>query len=425
MIGTDMRRLLCLLLAATAPARAQRADSLTTRTLAPGVTWRRIVRLDGPWIVNVVTVDLRRGDLTLREVRAHDALRSRERPSDMVKRRQAEGVDVIAAVNADFFNIKTGENENNQVIDGEWWKGVKVTESPYDTFDNAHAQFGLDSAGHPLLDRFLFEGEARAGKSTFPLITLNAVPTGPEGAALYTARFGATAPREIPRPAPDNGYDPDNGPVQRPPSPARAVAEAPLVRVGERGGALLFERRGAVRTTSGGEIPPGGAVLAGYGATAKSVAAVGEGETLAVSLRAVPAAPRAPLALLVGGWPRILRDGRNIAAHSASEEGTIAGNALGRHPRTAIGFSRDSATLYLVVVDGRSPRSVGISTVDLADLMLDLGAWQALNFDGGGSTTMVVRDSVVNAPTDPTGERAVGNALLLVRTSARTSGRPH
>lgn len=410
-----------LLLVATATARAgaQRADSASARELAPGVTYRRLVRPDGPWIVNVVTFDLHRGDLTLRLVRAHDQLRTRERPSDMVKRREAAGDRVLAAVNADFFDLRTGENENNQVIAGEWWKGVKVTESPFDTFDNAHAQFGLDSANHPLLDRFLFEGEARTAKAAFPLITLNAVPTGPEGAALYTSRFGAKVVREVARPVQEAGQDPDNASGAVPLPPVRKVAEAPLVQIGWRAGDLLFVRRGAVHTTSGGDIARDGAVLVGYGRTARDVAGVGEGETLAVSLWANPRPPRAPLALLVGGWPRILRDGRNIAANSALEEGTIASNAMGRHPRTAVGFSRDSATLFLVTVDGRSQKSVGMTTVELGDLLLDLGAWQALNFDGGGSTTMVVQDSVVNSPTDPTGERAVGNALLLVRTTAK------
>lgn len=417
-----MRRLqIVLLFAAIVSARAgaQRADSLSTRALAPGVTYRRLVRSGGPWIVHVVTVDLRRGDLTLHHVRAHDQLRTRERPSDMVKRREAAGDRVLAAVNADFFDLKSGGNENNQVIAGEWWKGVKVTESPFDTFDNAHAQFGLDSANHPLLDRFLFEGEARTAKAAFPLITLNAVPTGPEGATLYTARFGAKVPAEVARPAQESGYDPDNPPGAVPLPPVRTVAEAPLVQVGWRAGRLMFVRRGAVRTTSGGDIPTDGAVLVGYGRTARDVAGLGEGDTLTVSLWPIPRPPRAPLALLVGGWPRILRNGRNIAANSALEEGTIASNAMGRHPRTAIGFSRDSATLFLVTVDGRSAKSVGMTTVELADLLIDLGAWQAMNFDGGGSTTMVVQDSVVNSPTDPTGERAVGDALLLVRTNAK------
>ncbi len=404
-------------------ASAQRADTLSSRQVGPGVTYRRMVRLDGPWIVNVIAVDLRRGDLTLRHVRAHDQLRTRERPTEMVARHERAGEVVLAAVNGDFFDLKTGENENNQVVDGEWWKGVKVTDSPFDTFANPHAQFGLDSANHPLIDQFRFDGEARTAKVAFTLIALNAVPTGIEGTALFTPRFGAKVPVEIARPVRDLGKDPDNAPSTAPKAPVRAVAEAPLVRAGSRGGAQLYVRRGPVSNLSGGYIPDDGAVLVGYGGTAKDVAGVGEGETLAVTLRTVPASPRAPLAQLIGGWPRILRDGRNIAANSAAEEGTIARNAMARHPRTVVGFSRDSATLYLVTVDGRSQKSVGMTTVELADIMLELGAWQAMNFDGGGSTTMVVQDTIVNSPTDPTGEREVGNALLLVRRAV-PAGKP-
>ena len=96
-------------------------------------------------------------------------------------------------------------------------------------------------------------------------------------------------------------------------------------------------------------------------------------------------------------------------------EGTISRNAETRHPRTAAGLSRDGATLILLVVDGRSARSVGMTLVELAATMRRLGAWEALNFDGGGSSTMVVDGIVVNTPSDATGERAVGNALLVVR----------
>jgi exopolysaccharide biosynthesis protein len=86
-----------------------------------------------------------------------------------------------------------------------------------------------------------------------------------------------------------------------------------------------------------------------------------------------------------------------------------------KHPRTAVGFSRDSSTLYLLAVDGRSQRSVGVTLDELASLMRRLGAWNAMNFDGGGSTTMVINGAVVNVPSDSAGERAVGNALLVVK----------
>lgn len=79
----------------------------------------------------------------------------------------------------------------------------------------------------------------------------------------------------------------------------------------------------------------------------------------------------------------------------------------------------------LVTVDGRQPEwSVGMSLAELADLMLDLGAHEAINLDGGGSTAMVVREglqgrlALANHPSDAGGERAVANALALVRSCA-------
>ena len=141
-----------------------------------------------------------------------------------------------------------------------------------------------------------------------------------------------------------------------------------------------------------------------------------DGDTIRVLLTTRPRQPAGgPPALLVGGWPRIIRDGQLVAADAPTAEGTISRNAEMRHGRTAIGYSRDGNTLILLTVDGRSTRSVGMTLDELAATMRSLGAWEAMNFDGGGSTTMVVDGAVVNAPSDSTGERAVGSALLVLR----------
>jgi exopolysaccharide biosynthesis protein len=71
----------------------------------------------------------------------------------------------------------------------------------------------------------------------------------------------------------------------------------------------------------------------------------------------------------------------------------------------------------LLTVDGRSENSGGMTLVELADMIRQLGAWQAMNFDGGGSTTMVIDGKVVNHPSDQQGERTVGNALLVMLRS--------
>ncbi len=90
------------------------------------------------------------------------------------------------------------------------------------------------------------------------------------------------------------------------------------------------------------------------------------------------------------------------------------------HPRSAIGFSRNGRYVYLVVVDGRQPfYSEGMTIQELANLMISLGAQDAMNLDGGGSSTLVVQGTdgkprVLNSPIDnyiPGRERAIANHL--------------
>ena len=88
-----------------------------------------------------------------------------------------------------------------------------------------------------------------------------------------------------------------------------------------------------------------------------------------------------------------------------------------RHPRTAVGRRADG-TVLLVVADGRSPQAAGLSMEELQQVMAALDCRDAINLDGGGSTTMVVLGEVVNHPSDngrfdTAGERPVANAIVV------------
>lgn len=83
-----------------------------------------------------------------------------------------------------------------------------------------------------------------------------------------------------------------------------------------------------------------------------------------------------------------------------------------RHPRTAVAKLKDGKFL-MITVDGRSEASGGIGLQDLAEYLLSLGATDAMNLDGGGSTTMFVDGKVVNHPSDKDGERKVSDAILV------------
>lgn len=115
----------------------------------------------------------------------------------------------------------------------------------------------------------------------------------------------------------------------------------------------------------------------------------------------------------VGGFPELLDAGRRVGDLGVGES---PGFAAAPHPRTAVAVDPATRTLWLVVVDGRQPGySTGMTLPELTQLLEGLGAREALNLDGGGSTVLVVRDQVVNRPSEEKGERPVVNALALGR----------
>ena len=104
----------------------------------------------------------------------------------------------------------------------------------------------------------------------------------------------------------------------------------------------------------------------------------------------------------------------------------VSKEALGTHPRTAIGFNKDGSEMILVTIDGRNKNYVGVKQTELADIMLSLGAYNAVNMDGGGSTTMGVdflrnsNVSVVNIPSDGR-ERKIACGVGVFNTAPESS----
>ncbi len=96
-------------------------------------------------------------------------------------------------------------------------------------------------------------------------------------------------------------------------------------------------------------------------------------------------------------------------------EGTGDGHHGDRHPRTAIGFTREPYTVYLVTVDGRQPGfSEGMTYEELGQLMADLGVEESISLDGGGSTTAWVRrEGVVNSISEDTPRRVISSWVVV------------
>ena len=123
--------------------------------------------------------------------------------------------------------------------------------------------------------------------------------------------------------------------------------------------------------------------------------------------------PRAGAREVVSGHPTLLDDGG------------VVGNpgdplCTNRHPRTALGISADHRSLLLAVVDGRRTGAVGMTCNELAALLSEHGAFDAVNLDGGGSSAMVVGGAVKNRPSDGS-LRTVGNHLAILQNGGGAS----
>jgi hypothetical protein len=109
----------------------------------------------------------------------------------------------------------------------------------------------------------------------------------------------------------------------------------------------------------------------------------------------------------IGGSPVLVQGGAVVESAVNGTDGFSR-----RNPRTAVGHRADG-TVLLVTVSGRgADGSVGMTLRELAALFVRLGASDALNLDGGGSTTMVIGGELQNVPSDGL-ERAVSSALVL------------
>ncbi|MCU0647876.1 MAG: phosphodiester glycosidase family protein [Gemmatimonadaceae bacterium] len=417
-------------------------DSVRVAPVARGIVHETHWMAAGPWVAQVVRVDLAQCRCALEAMHAFDGIRGRERVSDMATRFAARGTTVLAAINADFFDLRTGDVENNQVVAGEWTKGNGISESPHHTFPTVHVQVGQREDGRVVIGRFRMRGVVRVGGDSMVVEALNPQRRGNGAIVLYSARHGERTP--VSGGAADSGavqVDPDNGPATpervaaaarrdslklAADTAARSVVEVPLEPVETpgvaRSGRHRYRVSGLPQTGTGGtRIPKSGLVLS---ITLDDVATMrasrlvfGREVTLELDAVDLGGTSVGPVRALVGGWGALVDDGANISARVDSLEGTFPRFSAQRHPRTAVGLARGGRELLLIGVDGRGANgSAGMSLVELGGWLVALGVRDGANLDGGGSTTVwIMGRGVVNRPSDPTGERPVGNGLFVVR----------
>lgn len=159
--------------------------------------------------------------------------------------------------------------------------------------------------------------------------------------------------------------------------------------------------------THNSTIPPDGYVIYASGVMSSEMEKIAINYTAYMELYVNPVWEQAKFA--VGGGPRLLKDGEIIC--DKQSEKFKSDVTSGRAPRTAIGITADRKIL-LICVDGRQKNAAGMTLKELAAYLKKLGAKDAMNLDGGGSTTFFLMGRVVNSPSDGR-ERPVSQALVI------------
>ncbi|HVE91012.1 MAG TPA: phosphodiester glycosidase family protein [Actinomycetota bacterium] len=360
--------------AASAQSLPQGYSVQSRRQLAPGLEHLTLVRAQPAQVVNIARMSPG-AEVTLRAVLSNETIGGPaprlERTSSMCAR-----VRCLAAVNADF-TYPSGHPVGAVVSAGE------LTRSP----GIPHGQLVVGPGGSLTAGPLAWKGTLMSSDlRQVSVEDLNA-ERGTDRLVLYTPSFGPSTAT--------NAFGTE--------LVVEVLRPAGAIRAGQTSAVKLLELRAAGDST----IPRNGAVLSGHGKGAAALAdlwtRVQAGTAGREALLRVETDP--PASESVGGSPILVREGRRFF-------GDVADNFVrGRHPRTIVGWTRGGDTL-LLTVDGRQPGySEGMSLAEAADLMIALGTADAINLDGGGSTTFVAGGAVANRPSDRLLRRA-GRELL-------------
>jgi len=335
-------------------------------TIAPGMELTTFSRLeDGGWNAgSILEVDLASG-VEL------DYQYSGSVTETETVRATTERTGATAAINGDFYDI----NESNAPLGVGIDRAEGVVTSPVD--GHANAVTVADDAAVRLAQVFI-EGElAIDDGQTLDIAGVNNFSLPPDGIGVFTSAWGDYTRADT---------------VQGDPVTAEVhIVDETVTQVGTDIGS--------------GAIDGDTVVVVGRGAGAEALLALDEGHSAKVTY--APRSDFGEVAVAIGGNQVLIDDGEVQDYDDPTP-----------HPRSAVGLSADGTRMFLVSIDGRQAHAHGMTLTETAEFMADLGAYDALNLDGGGSSTLVAREpatderTVVNSPSDGS-ERPVANSLGL------------
>lgn len=355
------------------PQSASAEDLLLGRPVAQGIQLKQILRYHSSeqLIINMAEIDLKQVKVT--SALAGDYVeeggpnQGREWLTQLARRK-----GFTLAVNADYFSY-SGDPLGLMISNGE------LVSEPHPD----RVAIGFTSKGQVLFDKVKWIARGTSNQRSFSLQGLNR-KRGSNELILYTPRYGPSTQTN------------DFG------------TEVLLSSVNTR--TYLGEWSGTVTSIFNGRgntpLMEGTVVLSGHGSSEDLLKTLQPGDTVHFRITLQPT-EWAEVVEAVGGGPWLVRGGKIVLNYSSEKFDAYL--ALRRHPRTAIGINKEGH-LMVVTVDGRQTISAGMTLSEFAQLLVELGAENAINLDGGGSTGLVAYGCFLNSPSELK-ERPIANAL--------------
>ena len=354
-------------------------DTLSIKQVAKGVIHYSIVEPNVPWTIDVLKIDLAEDIIKIEAGISKEKITGFERTSAMASRYNFDGHHIVGAINGGFFD------GNGQDV------GMQIREGEIITQNNNWSAIGFSSTKEPFIERLSLSSKVILNNNISQ--NINGINKNRETDFLiiYNSYFGSNTST--------NQYGSEI--LIEPISPVQINDTIKYIVIDKKIG------QGSMA------LSKGRVVLSGHGSSKDFIdSLIAIGDTVSVIQKISPAPNK--IVTLLNGYPKIVSNGENCALSCYAAEGGLNTFATARHPRTAAGFSQDKRFLYFVTVDGRQTTSNGMSLPELADFLVKFGIHRAVNMDGGGSTTMLVRNNIVNSPSDAGGERSVSNCLMVV-----------
>lgn len=379
--------MLCLVICSTTWAQYT-LDS--TRRMSPGVIYKHYHTASPIRQIHVMEIDLTESTVNVQVVKSGGVINAAKETvqtmfADHDNFRQH---DATAGINCDFFTSQGPQYNPRHMMIGDG-------EILWDTTLN-RTVFGITENRTPFITKLNGNYSVTAGSTNRTINHINRY-SGTDRLILYNRFIGSTTGTA---------------------SGGTELRIVPVNGIGDWKANATISCKVLAKSSAGNmALDSGEAVLYGLGTAKTFLDAINVNDVITLNLQVITnPSGLTNIKQLTGGWTRLVLDGANYATTSVADEGGAVPTS--GEPRTAIGFNQTKDKIYFAVVDGREEGvSEGMTLDEMGALMLYLGCYQALNLDGGGSSTMVGNGDLRNNPSDAAGERPIPSALLAYLSS--------